>query len=1061
MKAILESFVTQTLICMVLCCMPSGTGIAQPKFTQISHQSNGWIRIEGIVPTNRIVLLKSSSDLVSWNLQALLDGRILNSMTGEILFPSSSFGYWDLNTNQTARYYQFSVSSPTNQWKNQIVFPNDAFGISDQTGQSGQIRWVKFTIRLDQPTVVYYQDGNQYVLHHEFAKEFWSEFKAMHQEDYDKVSLYNNGQKVLLGTVLLPPDDAVLEYGIQFAGRDPLSREMIERYFQVVKSTVITQPGIVVYYMPTFEQGETAAVDESYLASKGIIVNTPNRWISRNQVYAAGWALGRLKYIPGQQIETAYTEGRLLPTDILLTDSVPSEIPFVAGIISTVPATPNSHVAILATSYGVPFVFVADAGLRKRIESFLDSEVILQSTVKTGFGLISVLPGGQTLDTAIRSELLSLKKGEIPSIKPMSPYGAISASTDILSLSNVQHFGGKASQYGILRRAIPNNCPPAVAFSFDLWGDFMNQTMPTGKTLSDEIRKRLSPFTYPPDIAIVRTNLKEIRSLITKTAEFSATQKQAIIQALSSFNSNKNIRFRSSSNAEDDKSFSAAGLYDSYSGCLADDLDGDNMGPSKADPSEPDERGVFRAIQKVYASFYNDNAFLERLRHSIDESKVGMAILAHYSYPDEIELANGVGTVMSEKSLWGSPSLTARLVTQPGAVSVANPEGNARPEIVNMGEGGMPQLEQASTLIPLGSRVFSEDEYSVLSSLLFAVYKKYPNSTSSSIALDFEYKKIAPSQFILKQVRQIPTAATNIINRYLLSETVRHWVFQSESTDIYANHRLRCWLTAKTRNIRLDNAGYASCFYDDINIEFREGTNVITLKGSPSLWPDASHSFSKDARRGMVVVDRWSRGTGTNKYIYQLTSVIPDSLSVATPFVPQAEIRKWLQVTYPRPVYNYNSSQPITSEEVQLVSCPEIEQLKQDTVKVFSGPNGLRFSVAFLNPPADVPVLGVDNNFWGTLPAFYSPLAHTIIYGLTTNPIELTDYFSQSSKAGHKYRYDWYIFEPVADPNLSETLRQELVSKNIQWISVDREAWTGGKVNVQIKGFDGKFRSLP
>jgi len=81
----------------------------------------------------------------------------------------------------------------------------------------------------------------------------------------------------------------------------------------------------------------------------------------------------------------------------------------------------------------------------------------------------------------------------------------------------------------------------------------------------------------------------------------------------------KKIRFRSSTNVEDAGNFSGAGLYDSFSGCLADDLDEDNLGPSICDPRKPKERGAIRAIKKVLASFYNENAFLERLRHDIDE----------------------------------------------------------------------------------------------------------------------------------------------------------------------------------------------------------------------------------------------------------------------------------------------------------------------------------------------------------------------------------------------------------------------------------------------------------
>src|SRR6185503_19138684 len=118
---------------------------------------------------------------------------------------------------------------------------------------------------------------------------------------------------------------------------------------------------------------------------------------------------------------------------------------------------------------------------------------------------------------------------------------------------------------------------------------------------------------------------------------FTAEQQHAITNALRVFNPQRRIRFRSSTNVEDSEHFTGAGLYDSYSGCLLDDRDGNTSGPSLCDPEEEDERGVFRAIQRVYASFYNDNAFIERLRLGVDESQVGMAVLVHYSFPDEIE----------------------------------------------------------------------------------------------------------------------------------------------------------------------------------------------------------------------------------------------------------------------------------------------------------------------------------------------------------------------------------------------------------------------------------------
>lgn len=140
--------------------------------------------------------------------------------------------------------------------------------------------------------------------------------------------------------------------------------------------------------------------------------------------------------------------------------------------------------------------------------------------------------------------------------------------------------------------------------------------------------------------------------------------------ALASFDPKRKIRFRSSTNVEDSDAFTGAGLYDSASGCLADDTDADSVGPSQCAPAETKEKGVFRALQKVYASFYNDNAVFARLLYSVKESEAGMAVLCHYSYPDEDEMANGVAVNTREDAV----SDNFQLVTQLGATSVTNPE---------------------------------------------------------------------------------------------------------------------------------------------------------------------------------------------------------------------------------------------------------------------------------------------------------------------------------------------------------------------------------------------------
>lgn len=1055
---------------------------AHPVFSQAANSldgvapgTNGWMRVSGCILTNQMVTLQTSSDLRQWADWALLDFRRPKPDTyNEWWSTNDAFAYWDLAApEQPRRYYRFHTApfQPTNDWKNQVLFADDAFTQSGLNTDEDAIRWIKFAILRDDPFRVVYQDGRVYLLHHQFATNRLSAFGGLSAAEFDRVSLYLTNQQVLLGTVLFPPRPEIREYGIQFTGQDPYPRELVRTFFERVASTVVAPSDVTPFYLPAFEQSQTALIDEAYFKEHGIRVSSVRRWVTSDQVYAAGWALGRLRVLPATQINAAYADGRLSPQDILVTDGVPAEVPFLAGILTTVPATPNSHVAIQAQAYGVPFAFIASASGQVRLAQLEGHEVVLQATLRSGYSQVSVLEAGEALSAALREELLALKHPPLPDIQPMTTYGALSAPVDQLHPADICFFGGKAAHFGLLRRTIPNDCPEAIAFSFDLWMAFMGQTLPSGRTLAEEIQTRLAPHSvYPPDIAQVRVDLAAIRDLITHTARFSAEQQAAIIAALAPFDPWRRIRFRSSSNAEDGETFSAAGLYDSYSGCLADDLDGDTAGPCQCDAKETNERGVFRALQKVYASFYNDNAFLERLRCGIDEHNVGMAVLVHYSTPDEYEMANGVATVSQEASAGEGTQLKAKLVTQKGAVSVTNPEANAQPEIVEAVAPDWLQVVQSSGLVPLGSQVLGwPKEYTTLADFLFRVYRGYTNEAGgtapANLVLDFEYKKVEPGRLLVKQVRPVPVPPPPPAVRYLLSEAVTYGVYPCETSDILANHRLKCRLTLRTYGGRVALTNLASALYTDARFEFRQGTTFHTIEGAPSSWSGATHALVEDPRRGTVVEDGWTFGTGTNRWTFRLTSVIPAVAIEGTPFLAQAEIRKWLQVTYatPQPVFGSAGGPPqtTTQEEVQLVALPDETTLAPDTPETIVGTNNLRFTVRFLNSTNNLgPPLGVDLNFWGTYPASYSSWLASEIEGATMQPLVLRAYHAQSAKPGHKYLWSFYLFEPELEPDLSAEQRAEWQAKGIRWIYVTRGPPWSPEVQVFFYGPDGLPRGL-
>jgi hypothetical protein len=334
----------------------------------------------------------------------------------------------------------------------------------------------------------------------------------------------------------------------------------------------------------------------------------------------------------------------------------------------------------------------------------------------------------------------------------------------------------------------------------------------------------------------LKSDLAAIRARITSDTAFTEAQRQAVEAALAGFSPTRKIRFRSSTNVEDSAVFTGAGLYDSYSGCLADDQDADDAGPSLCDAGEENERGVFRAIRKVYASFYNDNAFLARLLHGVDEADVGMAILVHHSYPDEDEMANGVATLSRGVSFTDQ----IKLVSQVGATSVTNPEGGTLPEVVVVGDvGGEPyyQLQSGSTLVPLGGHVMEwEDDYRALAALLGQVEQRFRevHPSKTSYLLDYEFKKMKPGELVVKQVREVSLPDTTpSLTPFLIDEPRELCTFQGEFGDVFANHRLKVRASLSTKSTFLTEAALQSSLFQDVALSYVSRRGRRDAHGEP------------------------------------------------------------------------------------------------------------------------------------------------------------------------------------------------------------------------------------
>jgi hypothetical protein len=932
---------------------------------------------------------------------------------------------------------------PNAAWREQIALPEDAFLV--QGAAQNEPAWVKFTIVLlaDGSHKVYFQDGNQYLFHYQFAAKNLEPFAGMTPEQFDRVTLYREGRQAVLGAVIAPAIGVLSfqphEYGIQLVGRDPFTKEEVAQWCGVIRQCVLTQEPFAAFYFPTYEQQATAEADGAWLEAQGFPISSPDRWAQDDICYSPGWTIGTLKHIKGSDIRQAYLDGSLKSTDVLLTDGVPAETPSVAGIITLSPSTPNSHVAILAKTFGVPFVHLAVPETQKLASLLVGHRICLRAYDTYGRTEIRLIDTEGILDDATAQEILALKKPPQLAILPVTLYGSYAADTNGLDPCDIGHFGGKAANYGILRRAIPDNCPVAVAFSFDLWNDFLSQKLANGRSLRETIAGRLAGFTYPPaDMEALSSKLSDTRNMFTDAAVtgFTEAQRQAVLCVLQDprygFDPSQNLRFRSSTNVEDSLEFTGAGLYDSFSGCLGDDLDADNTGPCLCDPDRGRERGVFVAIRKVFASFYNENAYLERLRHDINDSDVAMAMLVHPSFPDGIELANGVAEVKCDAE--SNSEIT--LVTQQGAVSVTNPPEGSIPEETTVWASPFGMYigrGRQSNLVQLGATVMQwEDDYAALAELLMKVGDEFAVVVGrKQITLEMEYKKLAPDgRLIVKQVREIPEPNdTPSITPFLMNEPTRYCLLQGESGDVFAHHRLKSFWRLETGNLWLTEKNLNGCLYGQTSLEYEAEGRIGTLAGRISDWPKAAHSYSESS-----TTDTWRIGDLENPRTCRLqTNSIRTLVGAAESAV--VTVRDFgyptLEVEYEKPVlcWQWPGLSQTTTDHVLL--CPYFEPSSQDQLqrRRFEDSNGVTIETSFYWPPTPK----------GPVAGYTAPLARwveTRIAGHTSEPIVLRGWYSQTYKPEHHNFSEHFLFEPQLEPDLSPDVLAELRKEDIRLIHV-------------------------
>ena len=623
-----------------------------------------------------------------------------------------------------------------------------------------------------------FQNVERFNLHQEFLRAaFPDRFGDLTLEEYTALVERRDSRDYYVGVVSRLQTDEGTLYGFNVIvdGSDVtelLSQEEVQAVYDRLKPCFKLEP--LVYY-PT-SVAERAAAEE--FPSPGFRVFVDDGPPIDYESYTRAIGFGRVRLLDQENFNLANERGQVSFQSIFVLDFSPRDIEGVlAGVITAEPQGELAHLSIRTARRGTPNAFVRNAFDVYR--AFEDKLVRLEVTGAEAVMTEATLEDAEAFWASNRPTLSVTPRldTEFAELSSFEEIVAQEANDEAV----VPRFGGKASnlarlgalfeggglpEYKELGFAIPvryyqeftrtNRMPSFLDAEREVtYEEYINELMIDPEFLSDpEVRFQAldNLRDHMRDEGVVDPDL--VARVIARIPEIFGTP------------TTRRVRFRSSSNVEDSVEFNGAGLYNSTSGCPADDLDDDEEPPSHCDATRIDEeRTVARAIKRVWRSLWNFRAHEERSFFSISHEITAMGILVNRTFIDEA--ANGV-------AFTGNPNnvLDRRYVVtvQPGEESVVSPEPGilAEKDVLEIENGQVVAIERASrsTLVEPGELVMTDAQLEELGGIMAFMDDNFPlalgDTPRDQVLLDMEFKIMPDGELAIKQVRPflLPEAPT-------------------------------------------------------------------------------------------------------------------------------------------------------------------------------------------------------------------------------------------------------------------------------------------------------------
>lgn len=597
----------------------------------------------------------------------------------------------------------------------------NALKTTPNTNKYGNIDALKvvFDIKKQQ---LYFINSKKYKYHYNFCKGFLEIPETLKEFNNSNYKAQHKNKRFLLGNInhYLANDT----YNLELSPIDDMQIADIKTFYEAIKKATYFKS--FNFFLNTARlEHLNAVLDIPTISASDLYGEQTYQAVSTQKSY------GCLKFVAVDSLKQ-YNIGK---HDIIVINQPILELPITAGVITTILQTPLSHISVLGKNRKIPIAAYTKAMQSDILKSFDNQYVSFEVTLDTFY--IKPISKEQFERKTKKQKKATLFLEKNTTIKTL-------INADNLSQNSINTVGGKAANFGVLYDLAKKEAfnIPESAFAIPFY--YYEAHLKTSGADS-LVKQMIYDYKINQDANKLTEQLKTIQKLIKKTP-LDPELISKVEAKIKSLGNHTQLRFRSSTNAEDIVGFSGAGLYDSKTGIVG----------SK-------KKSIEKAIKKVWSSLWYERAFLERDYFNIDQNSIAMGILVHRSFPNE--KANGVAIT---KNLYRKNYLGNVINVQVGDASVVKPEDGVTCDQVICYSGSSSKLYNDKRIVEIishsnlnnGKLVMTEAEIITLSEQLEKIKKHYYYNVYKSkqkyleFGLDIEFKLDGEDRALyIKQVR--------------------------------------------------------------------------------------------------------------------------------------------------------------------------------------------------------------------------------------------------------------------------------------------------------------------